>query len=107
MAADAVAAGAQTSGHNPYTVPGVQVRTALTIPIPGMTGVNAPMRAAIFQEIAPCKLVSMTAGAIFLALEVIWFRFCACTSHPRRSFSPSCLQWIQHNSAALCIATSL
>jgi len=54
----AMAATAQTVSHNPYTVPGVQVRTALTIPIPGMSGVNAPMHAAIFQEIAPCKLVS-------------------------------------------------
>ncbi|HEV2720721.1 MAG TPA: hypothetical protein VG323_11930, partial [Thermoanaerobaculia bacterium] len=51
-------AGAQTTGHNPYTVPGVQVRTALSIPIPGTNGATAPMAAAIFQEIAPCTLVS-------------------------------------------------
>jgi Collagen triple helix repeat (20 copies) len=47
-----------TAQHNAYTVPGVQVRTSLSIPIPGMEGVKAPMAAAIFQEIAPCKLVS-------------------------------------------------
>jgi hypothetical protein len=47
-----------TAQHNPYTVPGVQVRTSLSIPIPGMEGVKAPMAAAVFQEIAPCKLVS-------------------------------------------------
>jgi hypothetical protein len=54
----AVAASAQTPGHNPYTVPGVQIRTSLAIPVPGFSGQTAPMAAAVFQEIAPCKLVS-------------------------------------------------
>ena len=55
IASMAVVASAQ---HNPYTVPGVQVRTSLAIPVPGMGGVTAPMAAAVFQEVSPCKLVS-------------------------------------------------
>jgi hypothetical protein len=58
----AVAASAQTTGHNPYTVHGMQVRTSLVIPIPGMEGIKAPMAAAVFQEVAPCKLVSTLAS---------------------------------------------
>jgi len=54
----AVAAGAQTPGHSTFTVPGIQVRTALSVPVPGVSGSMAPMRAAVFQEIAPCRLVS-------------------------------------------------
>jgi hypothetical protein len=54
----AVAASAQTTNHSPYTVPGVQVRTNLAIPVPGLSGLKAPMAAAVFQEVAPCKLVS-------------------------------------------------
>ena len=59
IASMAVVASAQ---HNPYTVPGVQVRTSLAIPVPGMGGVNAPMAAAVFQEVTPCKLVSTLAN---------------------------------------------
>jgi len=58
LALVAAAAAAQTTSHNAYTVPGVQVRTSLSIPIPGTFGMKAPMAAALFQEIAPCRLVS-------------------------------------------------
>ncbi len=58
IALAAVTAAAQ---HNAYTVPGIQVRTTLSVPIPGSQGMRAPMAAAVFQEITPCKLVSTLA----------------------------------------------
>lgn len=44
--------------HNPYTVPGVQVRTNMAIPVDtGLGTVVVNMGPAVFQEIAPCRLV--------------------------------------------------
>lgn len=48
-----------TTSHNPYTVPGIQLRTNIVIPMETPTGVmNISMGAAVFQEIAPCRLMS-------------------------------------------------
>ncbi|HEX3109294.1 MAG TPA: hypothetical protein VHU41_09380, partial [Thermoanaerobaculia bacterium] len=69
LAATSLVATAQTSPHNPYTIPGVQLRANMVVPVPDGMGGYRPvsMGAAAFQEIAPCRLVSTLSGDAFPA----------------------------------------
>ncbi|HEX2833066.1 MAG TPA: hypothetical protein VHW00_08625 [Thermoanaerobaculia bacterium] len=57
---------AQSSPHEPYTFPGMRVRTDIALVLPDSQYVES-MGPALFQEIAPCKLVSTLAGDAYPA----------------------------------------
>src|SRR5512132_4029349 len=53
----------QTDTHEPMTFQGFRMRTNIAVPFPGVWGPRViSMGPALFQEIAPCKLVSTVAA---------------------------------------------